>query len=370
MTRAVGVIALVAAGAAAIAGGSASAHLTAVSPYTYTRDVLPILEARCGRCHTNGSASGLMLLDYKAARGATWTIRQRLIRGHMPPWFAEGPFHSPEPVTARELNILMTWAAGGGPEGKPVPPRDAAASSAWPMGTPELVATMPTAFTFTADQGDQVHEVAFPSTRIAGRRIRAVDVRPGNAAIVRSAEILAVSGTSEQVLGVWQPGEAQAHFAVDAGMRVASNARLVARIRFRRWYGAPASDRSEIGVYFAGARSAALQTLAFNAEPSRPHSIAVRRGTRLVAVRPISGPSGSIVRISVVLAKGGRRELARLQMQPDWNRRYVFRTPETLDADSRLEVSVEASSAPLWTALTSEKSDPDSAVRIAIEFVS
>jgi hypothetical protein len=344
------------------------AHRTVVSPYTFHRDVVPILEARCGRCHEDGSASGLPLFRYERARAEIWPIQLRLIRGHMPPWFAEGAFKSPAPVTARELNILMTWASGGGPEGLPVP-RNPRPSPAWPMGPPDVIVPMPAAFTFTGEQPEQIHEVALQPRQIAGRMIRAVDLSPGTPAIVRSAEIIARSGAREQVLGLWQPGDLPTPFAVPAGFRMPRNASLVLRVRYQRHYGDPASDRSEVGVYFAESRAADIQTLTFSAEPSRPETHTLRGRARAVAIRPIGGPSGSWVRFTAIGADGARTELARLQIQRAWTRRYVFDTPVTIPAGNKIEVSVIPSESQQWTVLTGEPSEPDSAVRVALEFV-
>lgn len=369
MTRWLGLAAAVTVAAVVFSiNARVSAHPTVVSPYTFHRDVLPILEARCSRCHDEGSASGLPLLDYQNARGALWRITQKLVRGHMPPWFAEGRFQRPAPLTAAELNVLMTWTTGSAPEGKPTARETPETRTSWPLGRPDLIVATPL-FQFTTDEGDQVKEVVLPAARIGGRTIRAVDLLPGTTALVRSAEIIARSGARDQVLGLWQPGEFPSPFSVNAGFQVPRSAQLVLRVRYRRLHGAPASDRSEVGLYFADRQASAIETVEMVATDARPHSQTIRRASRILAIRPIDGPSGATARIEIAGAAGARRELARIELRGGWDRRYVFETPAKLNAGDRLEVSVIASSSAFWSPLTNERTDPDAPVRIAIEFV-
>lgn len=353
--------------AALATSGSVSAHLTAVSPYTYWRDVLPIFEARCGRCHGEGSASGLMLLNYPTARGATWLMRQRLIRGHMPPWHATGSFQSPELLTSRELNILMTWATGAGPEGKRPESVSRPALPGWPLGVPDLVAAMSSPFTFTVEQGDQIHDVVLSQVKIGGRTIRAVDLRPGTPALVRSAEIIARKNKREQILGLWQPGELPAPFAVNAGFKVESGATLILRIRYRRLYGAPASDRSEVGLYFSDRQAASIRSIELGGDTASDVTQLVDRTSRVIAIRPMSGPSGSIAVLTIKRRDGSQLELGRIEIQRDWARRYVLQEAVTLGKGDTIVMSTISSESGSWSALTAERSDPFSPIRLALE---
>lgn len=348
---------------------SLSAHITAASPYTFHRDVLPILEARCGRCHADDSASGLALLHYDSARAATFQIRQRLIRGHMPPWFAEGPFKAPSPLSARELNVLLTWATGGGPEGKPIPRSSIGIREQWPLGPPDLVVPLPSTFTFTDADGDTVNEIALASAKIGGRVIRAVDLAPGTPALVRSAEIVARSSRGEQLLGLWQPGELPAPFALDAGFHLPSNSVLVIRIRHRRIYGAPASDRSEVGICFGSPRTRAIQTIQLTADSAPSKSFTITRAANLLAVRPVDGDTGATVVLTRVGRDQSRHEIARVQLQPEWSRRYVFSTPILMPPGNKIEVSVISSMASLWATLTGEQPGKPGPARVVLEFV-
>lgn len=354
--------------------GAVLAHKTTVSPYTFYRDVAPILEARCGRCHGNESPSGLSLLRYDSARGATWRIRQMLVSNHMPPWFADGNFRAPAAVTARELNVVMTWATGGAPEGAAIAPAGAAIAPAaapqasWPLGPPDQIVRMPSPVSVSADQADLVRDLSLPAVGFGGRMIRAVDLLPGTASLVRRAEILAKSGVTEQVLGLWQPGESPAILDANAAIRVPPNARLVLRMHYRRHDGDPSSDQSQVGLYYAPRTASPIETLEFRSEPGTPSVRRIAKPVRALAVRPISGPSGARVRIRAIAADGSTEDLAIILMQKDWQRRYVFATPVALAAGHTIVVSVIPSQGQLWESLTGEAPEPDGPIRIAIEY--
>jgi hypothetical protein len=344
------------------------AHRTAVSPYTFHRDVLPILEAHCGRCHQDNGVSGVSLLRYETARAVTWPMRQALAAGHMPPWFAEGAFKAPARLTARELNMLLTWATGGAPEGRPQPRNARPSPPAWSLGQPDVVLPMPSAFTMADDRREFVHEVELPSRRIRGRLIRAVDLRPGTPGMVRQAEIMFRTGARTEMLGLWQAGE-EAMSLEGAAVQVPRNASLVLRIHYQNRDARPIADRSELGVYFAAAGAKPLRAIEVAAEAARETILPVDRRSLAVAIRPITGPSGAWIRISVIEGNGSRKDLARIQLREGWERRYVFETPVLLEPQSRMAVSVIPSEGGLWASLTGQPVASSSSARIAIEVI-
>jgi hypothetical protein len=90
------------------AAGRLIAHKTVVSPYTYYADVKPIVERRCATCH-DGRARPSFTFDL----AAVWPYNfQRSLLSHSTGMDA---------VTVAEFDTLMTWSAGGSPEG-PRPP--------------------------------------------------------------------------------------------------------------------------------------------------------------------------------------------------------------------------------------------------------
>lgn len=100
-----------------------AAHKTVVSPFTFSADVLPILQARCLSCH-GASGPGGRLDSYDAAKTFPFGIQQALLAGLTTPSLADDvkvrPEHALLPMI--EFDTLMTWIAGGTPEAGVAPP--------------------------------------------------------------------------------------------------------------------------------------------------------------------------------------------------------------------------------------------------------
>ena len=71
--------------------GRASAQDAASNtPVTFSKDIAPIIFAKCGVCHRSGGAAPFSLLTYGAARGHATQIAMLTRSGQMPPWQADG----------------------------------------------------------------------------------------------------------------------------------------------------------------------------------------------------------------------------------------------------------------------------------------
>ena len=53
---------------------------------TYARDVAPIIQKNCVKCHRPGSVAPMSLETYEQVRAFGPLIRQRVIKREMPPW--------------------------------------------------------------------------------------------------------------------------------------------------------------------------------------------------------------------------------------------------------------------------------------------
>ena len=127
-----------AAGVLTLSTATTLAHQTVVSQYTFARDVAPILAARCGGCHVDGGTAS-PLTRYQDVKAKSWRIQQELLSRRMPPWYAEpgvSAFAGSESLTPNEFDVLMTWAAGGTPEGRSQPGRAASRAAEPAAPTP------------------------------------------------------------------------------------------------------------------------------------------------------------------------------------------------------------------------------------------
>src|SRR5690348_12464404 len=56
---------------------------------TFSRDVAPIVFAKCASCHRTGEVAPMPLLTFQDARPFARAIKERVSSRQMPPWFAD-----------------------------------------------------------------------------------------------------------------------------------------------------------------------------------------------------------------------------------------------------------------------------------------
>jgi len=108
-------------------GMVALAAETAAPSVTFTKDVLPILQANCQGCHRPGQAAPMSFLDYQSVRPWAKAMKAATIARKMPPWFADpkySPYKNDHSLKQSEIDLIAKWADAGAPEGdkKDAPP--------------------------------------------------------------------------------------------------------------------------------------------------------------------------------------------------------------------------------------------------------
>ena len=120
---------------------------TAAPDVTFTRDVAPILHARCVVCHRAGEVAPMALLTYQDARPWARAIKDKVVARQMPPWFADpavGAFANDPRLSAEDIATISRWVDAGAPQGDPkdmpTPPRF---TEGWQLGEPDMVIELP-----------------------------------------------------------------------------------------------------------------------------------------------------------------------------------------------------------------------------------
>jgi hypothetical protein len=138
------------------------AHKPITSPFTYNEDVFPILRERCASCHVPDGVAPMSLVTYEDTVPWGESIRVELLAGHMPPWSVDTAatrFRNVRPLTARDINVLLTWATGGTPLGNPEKsPQPVVLERRWSLGTPDLELPMPREFTLPEGKQEDIAE--------------------------------------------------------------------------------------------------------------------------------------------------------------------------------------------------------------------
>ena len=352
---------------AALLVGAASqpleAHKPITSPYTFNEDVFPILRDRCGACHVAGGVAPMALTT--AEETVPWgeSIRLELIAGHMPPWAATSNgtrLRHGEGLTARELDVLLTWVTGGAPPGAPekappalTPGRD------WPLGAPDVALPLPEVTLATSD-AETTREFILPLGAAASRPLRAVDLLPGTPAVVRSARVsvrgAGASADVERTLAVWVPGDAPVALTAEAAFAAPADGQLVVRVHYKKTWQHEREvmiDRSAVGLYFAPERAESLRAwpvlVPGGATPPAP-AAGVTSGVvfgrvldadvRAMAIYPTEAIAGATVTVDAVVPSGMRQRVIGFTPRPGWERRYWFETPLEWPRGTRLEIAL------------------------------
>ena len=143
------VLALVAAPAPVAAQG---ADADAV---TFSKDIAPILQQSCQKCHRPGSLAPMSLIDYEEVRPWARAIKNRTgLRdkpGVMPPWYIEKDigiqqFKDDPSLSDEEIATIARWVDNGAPRGDPAdmpPPIPFIDANEWEIGEPDLIISSP-----------------------------------------------------------------------------------------------------------------------------------------------------------------------------------------------------------------------------------
>ena len=326
---------------ALLTGRDIEAHKPITSKYTYSKDVFPIFRDRCGGCHAPSGAAPMSLLDYKGAVPWAESIREELTARRMPPWSVGSTtpvLGRNQLVSAIELDTIVTWAAGGTPEGDqghqaaPIDRRDD-----WPAGKPDLVVPMEAEHVLLGEVREETWTFTLNPGLAETRWVKAADLLPGMRSMVRDATISVENGP---VLAVWEPGDEPIWAPHGAGFRLEAGARLQVRIHYKKsWRDEHAvrSDRSAVGLYWTDSTAHELKAVQVDGKAG----CEVSTPTVVVAVRPAL--DRLYTRWSIQARPPSGPPLVLLDLSapsPEWPRRYWLAHPVELPAGSRLEVVI------------------------------
>jgi hypothetical protein len=132
-------------------GAIAQRAQTSSAPVTFTKDVAPILYRSCVRCHRPDEIAPMSLLTYTDARPWAASMKNRVSKREMPPWFLDKnigiqKYKNDPSLSDSEVATITKWVDAGAPQGNPadMPPMPNLEDvSAWRIGTPDLIVHYP-----------------------------------------------------------------------------------------------------------------------------------------------------------------------------------------------------------------------------------
>jgi hypothetical protein len=256
------------------------------------------------------------------------------------------------------MNVLLTWITGGTPIGSAEKaPVTVTPGRAWPLGTPDLALPLPSETVVAADTRERTSELIIPTGGTERRWVRAVDLLPGNASMVRAATIavrapstVGATTSIERNLALWLPGEDPLPLDGGLGFELPPSAELVVRILYRKTWEYERQtlrDRSTVGIYFAPLATTPVDALDLTSgRPAitSPDRVVFRRtlpeDLRAIALYPNVGINGAAVKVVATRPDGTHADLIAFHPRPDWVHRFWFREPLRLPRGTMIEVTV------------------------------
>jgi hypothetical protein len=349
------------------------------SNVTFYRDVLPILQERCQGCHRAGEVGPMAFGAYDQTRPWAKAIKQAVLLGKMPPWYADTPpgrFHNDPRLSKQEIDKLVAWADKGAPAGNPKDaPRPVMFQEGWTIDKPDTIFQVPTPFQIPATGTLEYTYVILPTGFKDDRWITQAEVRPGNRAVVHHANVyirepgsnwlreypmgklfvpeergerVGTGGSSsagasvrEQVIAGYSPGRPAKQVPDGYAMLIPAGSDLVFQLHYTT-NGKPTSDVTRIGFVFA--KSAPLKRVirvqASNAGFVIPPgaqdypvdgSAKVGVDCELLNVYPHMHLRGKSMVLSAVYPTGEREEFVRVPHYDfNWQLVYSFSQPRLL----------------------------------------
>ncbi len=319
---------------------------------TYCKDISPILQRRCQVCHHPGTAAPFSLMTYRDTVKWADNIREAVVDGRMPPWFADprfGKFSNDRHLFPRERKTLLAWIEAGTPwgDGRDLPPPEVW-DGGWTIGTPDLVVEMP-GEQYVPESGTVPYKVF--SAKVPWWRdafITAVEIMPGERGVLHHCEVF-IDSTQGAMVVSYAPGSQALVLPPDTACRVPAGHALTWLMHYTP-NGKAVTDRSRIGFRFwKGVNPPTyvreilnLQTFNIHIPPGSPNSVVENEwladGERaLISIRPHMHLRGKDFRFEVHYPDGRRECLLHVPRYDfNWQVTYEFADPPRFPKGTKL----------------------------------
>lgn len=344
---------------------------------TYSKDIAPIIYENCSSCHRAGEVAPFSLLTYADVKKRAKQIALVTQNHVMPPWKAdEGKekFADAHQLSMDEIAKISQWTGAGAPEGNKadLPPTPKFAQG-WQNGEPDAV-FQPSGTYDLAAEGDDVYRCyVIPTDYTEDRYVSAMEVRPGNRAIVHHViAYLDTSGKAREKdaadagpgytsfggigvtpsgsLGGWAPGLVPRMAPAGEGILLPKGADIVLQVHYHK-SGKPETDLTKIGLYFAKGPvdkrirsmmvvNPLLRIPAGDANYTTSASRNVRDDITVLSVTPHMHLLGKDMQISATLPDGKEEKLVHVNdWDFNWQMIYGFKDPVKLPAGTQVNLT-------------------------------
>jgi hypothetical protein len=370
---------------------------------TFSKDVAPILYSKCVTCHRPGEVAPMSLITYKDARPWARAIRDKVVAREMPPWFADpahGTFRNDRSLTQAQIDVITKWVDGGARQGdeKQMPALPQFASG-WQIGTPDLIVEMPVEYKIPAEGTVDYQYFEVPTNFKEDRWISAGEVRAGNPEHVHhiivsvieppgssnrpsvmslraisdgndtprparpatEAQRAALATAARRAAAVslvnWAVGEDPPSYPAGMAKRIPAGSTLQFQVHYTT-NGAPATDRSKIGLIFTKQRpknemrTALIANAGFTIPAGAPnHQIEAEAtfndNVKIWYMHPHMHLRGKDMTYTAIYPDGRQEVVLRVPKYDfGWQTDYALAQPLSLPKGSKLHVTAHYDNSP------------------------
>ena len=338
---------------------------------TFSKDVAPIMFAKCAECHRPGSIAPMSLMTYDDARPWARAVKQKVVAREMPPWGADphvGTFANDPSLSDAQVATITAWADAGAPEGNradlPTPPTFV---EGWAMGKPDLIFQFVEPFSVPADGTVPYTYVTIPTNLKEDIWITGLEYRPTDRRVLHHIISDVVEGNGKPTpkpslskdpsrkelggIGGYVPGRQDTEFDEGTARRIPAGADIVLQMHYTT-IGQPVSDRLQIGVKLAKEPPTKLRATAGGAMPNISFAIppgdpnyqvtaqkVITKDTYLTTLYPHMHVRGKDATYTLTYPDGREEVLLSVPKYDfNWQLTYKLAEPKLMPAGSTLKV--------------------------------
>ncbi|MBI3736125.1 hypothetical protein HY256_06395, partial [Candidatus Sumerlaeota bacterium] len=339
----------------------------AQSPPTFSKDIAPLFQKSCQKCHRPGEVAPMSLLTYAEARPWAKGINKAVESREMPPWDADpayGDFENDPSLTTGEIELISRWVDAGAPEGNPAdlpPPLEF--KTGWGIGDPELVIASPESYAIAADGPDKWVDLVLDTGLTEDKWIGAIEVHPSSRRVVHHVMVYVlqdqdsdeewsqVVGRNSNLLAEYAAGNNPDIYPDGTGRLLKAGAKLLVQIHYHP-NGTAETDRTSVGFKFHPAGSVSRRVVTrpvSNFNLRIPAGVAdfvhtaeqtLKRPARIISFQPHMHFRGKAMMLEAIYPDGRTETLCAVpHYNPNWQITYRYRLPPLMPSGTRLRVT-------------------------------
>jgi len=232
----------------------------------YATDIAPILQSVCQQCHVPNGIAPWAMTSYEVVKGWSPMIREVIRTRRMPPWHADphvNDYQNDISLTSEQRQAIVHWIEAGSPRGegkdplKENPPKEIE----WALGEPDVIVELDTQLIPATGVLDYRY-VEQDIELTEGRWVKAVDVIPGNRAVLHHCLVAVIypDGHEEPIerdsrwltglFASYAPGMEPEVFPEGSGRYLPAGSKLEFQLHYTPT-GREEKDATQLGIYFS-----------------------------------------------------------------------------------------------------------------------